>query len=183
MEVRHDGLLFLKLILLVSAESCRSPPHNGLYIFEGQILLLEILEIDLALLAEHFPVDTNTKVCGVGRVGTTLELRLIPSLLADILLIPLFHLVPNIELEHGLVVAEPTILDACNVEARHGEQARNDGAEADKGTKFFWLLNWVETVVVKQCHVGVRGHNSKESDEEKEYGDSSATDRWVNNCC
>jgi len=148
LEVRYKGLLFHKLFLRVSPELCRPPLHNWLHILESQILLLKILEVNFALLAKHLPVYTDTEVGGVGWVGTTLKLCLIPSLLAYIFLVPLFHLVPNIKLEHSLVVTEPTVLDTRNIEAWNCKEARNDGAEADKGAEFLGFFNWIKTIMV-----------------------------------
>lgn len=146
-----------------------SPSHLRLHVLQRQVLLLEILDIDFPLISEDFPVNTDTQVCGISRVRASLELGLVPSLFADVILIPLLHLIPHIQLKHGLVVPEPAVLDAGDVEAGHGKEAGDDGTEADEDPEFLGLLNWVQAVVVQESHVGVRGHHSEDCDEKEEH--------------
>lgn len=149
-EVCYDASLLLELVLVVSAKLGRSLFHDGFDISESQVLLLQVFHVDFALLAKYLPVDTDAQVGWVCWIVTTVELRLVPSFLADVVLVPLFHFIPNVELEHGFVVAEPTVFDSSDVEAGYSEKARDDCAEANEYSELLRLLDRVETIVIKQ---------------------------------
>jgi hypothetical protein len=133
----------------VCTEFCRPLLHDWLDVLESQILFPQVLYVHLALFSKNFPVDTDTQVSRVRWVGSTVQLSLIPSFFADVILIPLFHFVPNIKLEHRFVVAEPAVFDSGDVEARYGKEARNYCAKANEDSKLLRLLNWVEAKVIQ----------------------------------
>ena len=80
--------------------------HSWLEIRQIHGVFFEVLDLHFSLLFHLLPVDANGEILEVLWV-VTFALMLVESLLADIILVPLLHLTPDIKHEHGLVIFVP----------------------------------------------------------------------------
>ena len=77
---------------------------------------LELSDLHLSLILVLFPVNACTEnglFCWIAR-------HHVLPLENHLVLVEFFHLTPDVELKHSLVVLEPAVLDSSDVETRQG---------------------------------------------------------------
>lgn len=160
--------------------------HDGLVLFKETIPLillpfldsvLEFANLHLPLILHLLPVNAGAEDGLLRRVAR----HHILSFVNHLVLVELLHLTPDIELKHCLMILEPAVFHAGDIEAWQGHDARNDRAAGDEDAELPRFLLRVETVVVLQRDVEVRGDHAEDRDQEEEHRNGSASDGGVAN--
>lgn len=166
LHLSNDGLVFLEKFI------------STLPVFLVVLkLLLEITHLHLSLEFHLFPVDTGWEDRLLGWVTGHHLL----SLIDDLVLVELFHLSPDIKLEHGLVVLIPTVFDAGNIETRQSQDTWNACAAGNEDSELPGFLLGVQTIVVLYSDIEIWSYDTEDCDQEEEHWNGSASNSCITN--